>query len=412
MNITLPPLHPGQRAVAASHSRFTVLCCGRRWGKTLLAICLAVRAASDGLAVLWCAPVHRTAAIAWRRVKILLRPLAAAGVVSFRESDMTLTFGRGRIDFRSAEAGDGLRGEGYGYIVADEAAMIPEQVWFEILRPMLIDSPGSRALLVSTPRLTDDWFARAYRRGLEGADGFVSFHFRSSDNPHLDAAEIEHARADMAPTAFAREILAEFVSEDAVRFPVLVTGTPPACTARSLGCDLAISERASADYTCLTIAGLAPDRTTWILHAVRGHWPFAETISQIASVATTWDARTVAVEQVAYQKAAIDELQRLPALRSFKVEGIVPRGDKLARHAPLENRVATGAIRFAASLPEWFTSEVKAFPLAKHDDSVDSFGLAVGGLASASSAQAWNRAFGTESDAIQTHRFLKVITGL
>ncbi len=67
IEVQLPPLHTLQREVADSPARFRVLCCGRRWGKTRLAIIIAMREMLENAgAVLWVAPSHDKTNIGWR----------------------------------------------------------------------------------------------------------------------------------------------------------------------------------------------------------------------------------------------------------------------------------------------------------------------------------------------------------
>ncbi len=46
VTVTLPPLHDSQRIIAKHPARFKVVCCGRRYGKTVLGIVLCIRCAA------------------------------------------------------------------------------------------------------------------------------------------------------------------------------------------------------------------------------------------------------------------------------------------------------------------------------------------------------------------------------
>lgn len=377
----LPPLHDAQKAIVRALDtrgiRTVTAVCGRRFGKTQVALAYAVKLLSEGRSTLWLGPVFRTILIAWKRAKKLLGPLVRAGVVSFSESTMTLTWGAARIDFRSAEAGAGLRGEGgYALIVAEEAQDIPEDVFENVVRPMQLDAPGSKVLNIGTPKGTDDRFARAFRKGQDKVAGFASLAFPSSANPHLDAAEIDAAREDMSASAAARELDAKFVPDDAVVFPKLLRGSAAGELAyMGLGIDLAISKRQGADSTAMVVCGVDSVGSTHVVYAERGHWSFAQMLSAAERIAAKFDVSTICIEQVAYQAAAVEALQSSDELREIDVRGIVPKGDKRARASMLSARVANGSIVFAHDLADWFTGQMTGFPLAKHDDGVDAFVL-------------------------------------
>src|SRR3990167_794523 len=70
---TLPDLHPSQLAIAKHPARFKVVCCGRRWGKTMLGITSCLREALKGGRVWWCAPSYKQALEGWLYLQQLTR---------------------------------------------------------------------------------------------------------------------------------------------------------------------------------------------------------------------------------------------------------------------------------------------------------------------------------------------------
>ena len=97
----LPPLHPGQAAVAASPARFKVLAAGRRWGKTSLGVTLCLRTGLEGGRAWWVAPTFPLAQVGWRVLKVLSRKIPR---VEVREADwMVVLPGGGEIQVKSAE---------------------------------------------------------------------------------------------------------------------------------------------------------------------------------------------------------------------------------------------------------------------------------------------------------------------
>ena len=103
------PLSNAQRLIADSPFRFRVAICGRRFGKTHLAIReLAKYARHPGQRVWYVAPTYRQAKqTVWSKLKKKLRGLR--WIKSVNESDLTVTLVNGsEITLRSADNYDSL----------------------------------------------------------------------------------------------------------------------------------------------------------------------------------------------------------------------------------------------------------------------------------------------------------------
>ena len=138
-----------QQQVISDQSRFKVLACGRRAGKTVLGTVLCLQTAGVGGRAWWVAPTYPVASIGWRAIKELALRLPGSEV---RESERRVTLSSGGdVQVKSADNPDSLRGEGLDLVVIDEAAFVKEAAWTEALRPALSDRQGS-ALFISTPR--------------------------------------------------------------------------------------------------------------------------------------------------------------------------------------------------------------------------------------------------------------------
>ena len=70
-------LHTGQLRVLSESSRFNVLECGRRFGKTHLGVQLALEKAIDGCEVGWFAPTYRYLADPWRDLEQSLNAITS-----------------------------------------------------------------------------------------------------------------------------------------------------------------------------------------------------------------------------------------------------------------------------------------------------------------------------------------------
>lgn len=201
-------LTPAQAQVALDPHRFRVLCCGRRWGKTTLAIDqMKGRAAIPKSRIAYIAPTYQQARdIAWAQ----LRTDCKSAAQSINESRLEINLVNGsQIILRGWEAIETLRGQRYDLIVLDEIASMKNfwMYWQEVIRPTLTDTRGE-AIFISTPKGFNHFYDLF---GLEATDtDYKSFHFATSDNPHIPPDEIDKARKELTEDRFAQEYLADF----------------------------------------------------------------------------------------------------------------------------------------------------------------------------------------------------------
>jgi hypothetical protein len=112
---------------------------------------------------------------------------------------------------RSADNPDSLRGDGLDLAVIDECAFVPEAAWTEALRPALADRKG-RALFISTPK-GRNWFWRLWVAGQGSDPDWQSWQLPTTDNPYIDPAEVEAARAGLPERVYLQEFCAEFLED-------------------------------------------------------------------------------------------------------------------------------------------------------------------------------------------------------
>jgi predicted phage terminase large subunit-like protein len=144
-----------------------------------------------------------------------------------------------------------------------------------------------------------------------------------------------------------------------------------------MGVDLAISEKATADYTAACILGRDASGSLHVLDMARTRASFSQQIDFIKQLATKWQPSIVGIEDVQYQKAMV---QQISAQTSLNVRGIRPDRDKVSRFAPLEGRYELGQVLHVRGLPQEFEAELLGFPMGAHDDYVDSMSIAFAAL--------------------------------
>jgi phage FluMu gp28-like protein len=208
--------HSGQWPLHRSKARFRVATCGRRWGKTHACINELAKFSweNPGTINWWVAPTYKQSRIAFRIMSTQFKD----AILSATKNPMEITWKSGGItQFHSADQPDNLRGEGVSFMVVDEAAMIPEEVWTAVLRPTLSDKRG-RAIIVSTPR-GKNWFYHIWARGQDPEyPDYESWQMPTSSNPYIPPEEVEEARRTLPTDVFRQEYLAEFLEDGAAVF--------------------------------------------------------------------------------------------------------------------------------------------------------------------------------------------------
>jgi predicted phage terminase large subunit-like protein len=156
---------------------------------------------------------------------------------------------------------------------------------------------------------------------------------------------------------------------------------PETVSAKGTGVDLAISKHQSADYTAmvsgrLVMEGDAP-RIYIDPYPVKAHYTMAETVSQAKVLQMGGDGFShLFVEDVAYQKAAIEEMIR----QGLNAVPMRAGTDKRARLRSIALYIQNGTVVFPRKGCEDLLEEILGFGVEEHDDLVDAFGYLILGL--------------------------------
>lgn len=203
------PLSIPQKTIASDKRRFRVAVCGRRFGKTHLAmreLCKFARE-PDSL-VFYVAPTYRMAKqIMWKQLKKKL--LKLNWVKKINESDLTITLvNDSEICLRSSDNYDSLRGVGLSGVVLDECADMEPEVWYEVLRPTLSDKGGS-AVFLGTPKGMN-WLKDIYDMSKIDPDNWASYQYTTLQGGNVPELEIIAAKRDLDEKTFRQEYEATF----------------------------------------------------------------------------------------------------------------------------------------------------------------------------------------------------------
>lgn len=374
LTVKLPRPHPAQAELLPQLRRFNALNMGRRFGKTTLGI-QRLTPALHGYPVAWYSPTYKMLEEVWRETKHAYRQVIARPVEAQKRLELVTG---GVIEFWSLDSADSSRGRKYKRVIVDEAAMISnlEEAWQAVIRPTLTDLKGE-ADFYSTPKGRNFFYDLHARGCSDSYPDWFSATAPTTANPYIDPAEVEAARLELPELVFRQEYLAEFVDAAGARISrawLKHAPSPPVeLLTITMGVDLAISTKTDADYTAAVILGRAQDGTLYVLDVQRIRAPFHQVLRFIESLAGKWRPSSIAIEQVQYQAAVIQELLRTTRL---PVVGVKPDRDKVTRFQPLEARYQQGLIVHATGLSSDFEDELLTFPIGTHDDMVDALAYA------------------------------------
>jgi predicted phage terminase large subunit-like protein len=390
VSIHLPVLHSAQEQIRAGAARFNVLNCGRRFGKDVLGQDLLVEPAlkEKGLPTAWFAPTYRMMLDTFREVADTLRPVASK--INASDHRIELVTG-GVIDMWSLDVPDVARGRKYARVIINEAAMVPElaRTFQNVIRPTLADYVGD-AWFLSTPKGYND-FHNLYIRELTNED-YRSWTYPTSANPYIPSSEIEAMRRDMSDAAFRQEILAEFVAIEGALFQrdmFKVVDAAPEGLKWLRTYDLALTVKEASDRTA-SLCGAqdsVPCACCGVANPVyiRDGLAFKEEYpgvkkKMIAQAGADGRGVVIAVETVAFQLAAVQELRLVPELFGYSIVADKPVGDKIARLRPAQERAVQGQIHLVRGA--WvndFLNEITSIT-AEMDQEHDDYGDALSSL--------------------------------
>jgi predicted phage terminase large subunit-like protein len=389
--VRLPLLHSAQEQIKNGAGRFNVLNCGRRFGKDVLGQDLLVEPAlaEKGLPTAWFAPTYKMMQDTFRDVSDTLRPVATK--INASEHRIELVTG-GVIDMWSLDVPNSARGRKYKRVIINEAAMVPDLAlaWRKVIRPTLADYKGD-AWFLSTPNGYND-FHDLYERELTN-ENWRSVTHTTYDNPFISKEEIEEMRRDMTETEFRQEILAEFVAVEGALFQrnqFNIVDSAPADLKWLRTYDLALTTNEASDRTASLCGARGVDACPchgivdplYIRDgfAMKAEYPEVKA-AMIQQALVDGRGVRILVETVAFQLAAFQELQRVPELVGYSIVGEKPKGGKIERLRPAQDRAVQGQIHLVRGA--WindFLDEITSITVEmeqEHDDYGDALSALV-----------------------------------
>jgi len=220
--------HTGQKKVLQSNARYKVVCCGRRWGKTVMAVnTLLEHAFANSNHTYWyIGPTFRQAkTIAWKfllsRLKMFPKEYQKRIKINETNLSIELTWNGSVVELKGVERPDNLLGVGLDGVVLDEYATPTYgsyPIWEEIIRPALSDRHGW-AIFISTPRGYNHFYELFEKADSKTNPDWEAWRMPSKTNPVMTNKELESARRDIGDDLFSQEYEAEFKKRSGLVYP-------------------------------------------------------------------------------------------------------------------------------------------------------------------------------------------------
>lgn len=203
---------PLQEIIHLDNTRFKVIVCHRRFGKTVMAVnelidkALRFTKYKRGQFA-YLAPTYVQAKrIAWEYIKEYTANLP--GIIK-NEAELSIEFHNGsKIFLAGANNYDSLRGLYLDGVIQDEYGLYPPGVFNEVLRPALADRLGW-AWMMGTPAGKNEFYDKA-EAAKKGKKGWKFFEFKASNTGYVDQAELQDAKLDMTEDEYNQEFECSF----------------------------------------------------------------------------------------------------------------------------------------------------------------------------------------------------------
>lgn len=392
-------LRPDQARIAVHPAKRKAIAMARRWGKTTLTSTISLNGMAHGRKVAWMAPTYRNTLPFWRWMENATGSARAAGVVRMSKAERIFTYPKkgGSVSIFTAQNADAARGDWFDIVIAEECALIKEDVITEVIEPLVADTDGD-IYYISTPK-GRNWFYRMFQRG-RGDGVFVkSWNAPTSANPIPQIQQAyERAALYLPDSVYAQEWNAQFV-EDATtifsrtwwegrnRYHPELYVPPDYILARWISLDTALKPGEENDFTAAVVVELTADYFLRVRHVWRDKLSFPNLVPTIAELALEWNydgkLRKIIIEDKASGTPAIQTLRETyPRWIAQRVVDFEPSGSKRQRASQAGVWCRNNCVLFPHAGPyvPWlyaFEEELYDAPDAEYLDMTDAFSQAI-----------------------------------
>lgn len=346
--------------------RFRHLVAGRRGGKTLSAawdtlyyLLHPEMFHLDAHGAISSRPIHAWVLTAdyplgrpaWRTFEEVMKQAGMSLGPDYKQNlgDKFFEFSNGSlIEFKTADNPQRLRGAGLDWLWIDEAAFIPSDDAWDVVRPALAEKEG-QVVTTTTPH-GKNWFYNTFWSPQAVASprhGRVEYW--SIQNPYFPRDEWEELKLTYHPLLFKQEFMASFDSMAGVELqgdwlhyyelmdiPRKADATDKLDVQTFLGVDPAISLSDKADRFAMILIAVDKHGQGYLLEEFAGRIPFPEQVEKVMDWAAKYRPSLIGIESNAYQAALEQQLRMMPGIASIiPVMSKGKKSERILRMAPM-----------------------------------------------------------------------------
>ena len=192
--------------------RYAVLCCHRRFGKTVMVLNHLIRSAlqnkNHNPRLAYIAPTYKQAkSIAWDYLKYYTKNIPGT---KWNESELRCDLINGsRITLLSSENFDSIRGIYLDICAIDEVAQISQGLIDEVITPALSDRRG-KMFLIGTPKGMNNIFYDYYNKA-QADDKWFLYKAKASQTKIVEQEELDAALSVMGQAKYDQEFECSFI---------------------------------------------------------------------------------------------------------------------------------------------------------------------------------------------------------
>jgi predicted phage terminase large subunit-like protein len=286
----------------------------------------------------------------------------------YNKTEKRIEFDNGTIvQFKTADDPQSLRGAGLDILWIDEAAFIPNEEAWSVVRPALSDKEG--ILTTTTTPKGKNWFYEQFWSAASLKDNITfRVEYTSLDNPFLSRREWDTARRELHPVVFKQEYMAAFdamsgieLHGDWLHYYTYGKVDPQSGDVelpkdadgrirlrKYIGVDPAISMSDRADHFAMALIGIsmAGDQA-FLLKTYKGHLPFPDQIDKIKEWWLEHRPEYIGIESNAFQRSLEQQAARMGDLPP--VVPVISRGKKSERILAMAPVFKIGKVRLHRS---------------------------------------------------------------
>ena len=160
-------------------------------------------------------PTYKLSRLFFKELCEAAKPLIAES----NSTDLIIKFITGsNVQFFSAEAKDAIRGFQFSHLIIDEAAFIPDSVYYEVIHATHLIK-GKKVILCSTPNSNQGFFYNYYEYGTDiNKPNYRNKKVTIYDNVFVSQTDIDEIKSTLPDRIFRQEYMAEFLTGDGAVF--------------------------------------------------------------------------------------------------------------------------------------------------------------------------------------------------